>query len=492
MSNITLNLLHGIINSTHTSTLTPYYPPSNLPTPWPLLVVSVLLSLLISCFGCKAAVTTRNAQPRLRSRNYTGRDRPRSARARKESAVCETELYSLHKPENPDIIAPPPYEISGPSSETTSKATPPSWPSEPEPGNEWDASSVASNQAIPEPEIERLQDEENFVPDDGNWTATPLRKAIDVFIVSFCTFRALVAFSINVQGLIDNLTPPCSSSNVLLLLVSIQVTFSNNNLPKIFRTLLAINVLLAMAAFLIAAYAWLAVTSHPGYGQLEIAGGNCPVYANNCPSQMKGWIDVGCGNWTIPDKYNGNNDLTNAQGDPLPEGNFYDPYATPGDLNSGLNAMFIVEVIISVCGTALLPFCLGQLYGEVRDRFRGLVHSKKPRGRLVDCMLAMIMIFGLLGAFCATWMTIGAHISQETGHHHTYFIDGFGPVVPTNVTYGGSEATGGQYITSTDYWGNSTSWSDCFEVQALSSVSGFWDLWVKANSHSLYRIAAGM
>jgi hypothetical protein len=435
---------------------------------------------------------SRSAQPRLRVRNYTERDRPRSPRARKAFAVDETELHSLHKPENPDIIAPPPYETSGPSSETTSKVTPPSWPSEPEPGNEWDASSEVSNRAIPEPEIERRHDEENFVPDDGNWTATPIRNAIDIFIVSFCTFRALVAFSINVQGLIDNLTPPCSPSNVLLLLVSIQVTFSNNNLPKIFRTLLAIDVLLAMSAFLIAAYAWLAVTSHPGYGQMEIIGGNCPVYANDCPSQMKGWIDVGCGNWTIPDKFGGDDDLTNAQGDPLPEGKFYDPYATPGDINSGANAMFVVEVIISVFGTCLLPFCLGQLYGEVRDRFRGLVHSKKPRGKLADCMMGMIVIFGLLGAFCATWMTIAGHVNQETAHHHTYYIDGFGPVVPTNVTYGGSEATGGQYIISTDYWGNSTSWSDCFEVQALTSVSGFWDLWVKANSHSLYRIAAGM
>src|ERR1700738_4471399 len=58
MANITEELVHGSINFTHTSHLTPYYPPANLPTPWPLLVCSVLISLVISCFNFKAAVTS--------------------------------------------------------------------------------------------------------------------------------------------------------------------------------------------------------------------------------------------------------------------------------------------------------------------------------------------------------------------------------------------------------------------------------------------------
>ena len=51
-------LLHGYFNSTHLSGLNLYYPPGHLPTPWPWLLLSMLLSLALGVMGVRSAFSS--------------------------------------------------------------------------------------------------------------------------------------------------------------------------------------------------------------------------------------------------------------------------------------------------------------------------------------------------------------------------------------------------------------------------------------------------
>jgi len=82
-------------------------------------------------------------------------------------------------------------------------------------------------------------------------------------------------------------------------------------------------------------------------------------------------------------------------------------------------------------------------------------------------------------------------MSQALGTHHSVFIDSFGPMVSTNQTYG-EDSYGYNNTLSTQYWGNSTSWSDCFVVENPKSGNGWWSEWVEQNRGRLWRIPAGV
>ena len=70
-----------------------------------------------------------------------------------------------------------------------------------------------------------------------------------------------------------------------------------------------------------------------------------------------------------------------------------------------------------------------------------------------------------MGAFVASCMSIGAHMSQSLGSHHTTYIDSFGPVASANIT------ENLDYVVTSVTW-NTTSWSDCFVLSAPTSPNG--------------------
>ena len=82
-------------------------------------------------------------------------------------------------------------------------------------------------------------------------------------------------------------------------------------------------------------------------------------------------------------------------------------------------------------------------------------------------------------------------MSQALSPHHAVYMDSIGPAVNVNGTFG-TDSSGNQYYTSVAYWGNSTSWSDCFTLTSPTSGNGFWSEWVQQNRASVYRVAAGV
>lgn len=485
MANITESLVHGHINFTHTSHLTPYYPPANLPTPWPLLVASVLISLLISCFNVKAAFTSLS--------NVTNgfRNHPRSPFGRKKAhPATETELESLHKPRTNE--EPPPYSSVG-SYDNSDFAIPPNDDFFPDHHEESFEPAPPELRPRTQAQLKLAEEERNTRP------VSPVRKALDIIFVVFSTYRAAVAFTIQLLGLIDKHAPSCAPSNLLLILVSIQIMLSNVSLPRLTRFILSIDVLLVAIAFTAAAYAPLAnprnssyaplnasTRAYPSYGELNITGGNCVVYASNCFKQTTHWINVGCGNYTQVIDYD------NSDDDENPTTGFFTPYATSGSLNTSMNALNIVEAIIYVFGTIWLFSSAWQIY-EIRYiiKPRSPYRQKTKRGECANMLLGLVTLFGVMGAFVAALMSIGGHMSQALGSHHSVFLDSFGPEVVTNQTFG-RDSYGYNSTRSSEYWGNATSWSDCFAVEAPRSGDGWWGEWVEQNRGALFRIPAGV
>ena len=198
---------------------------------------------------------------------------------------------------------------------------------------------------------------------------------------------------------------------------------------------------------------------------------------------------VGCGNYTQLV------DVEDNDGDaPAPSGSFV-PYASSGDLNTKMNPLHIIETVIIVFGGIWLFSVLFQIY-EVRYLIspRKEVRANQFRKKRCQCgtpCMGIITMFGVMGAFVATFMSIGGHLGQAVGSHHSVYLDSFGPAVWVNGTWT-SDNYGDDIVKGAQYWGNATSWSDCFVLTAPTSADGFWSEWVQANKGSLYRIAAGV
>jgi hypothetical protein len=85
-------------------------------------------------------------------------------------------------------------------------------------------------------------------------------------------------------------------------------------------------------------------------------------------------------------------------------------------------------------------------------------------------------VYAILALF-VLWSVIGQAVPgivltalQESKPKSVFVVDSFGPVVPAPGLLPGRNYTGG----------NSTSWSDCFEIRAPSDKWGFLAYWVNS------------
>ena len=82
-------------------------------------------------------------------------------------------------------------------------------------------------------------------------------------------------------------------------------------------------------------------------------------------------------------------------------------------------------------------------------------------------------------------------MSQALTPHHSVYMDSIGPAIAVNRTTDVG-MVGNVDFTSVDYWGNTTSWRDCFTLTSPTSGNGFWREWVQWNRRSIYHVAAGV
>jgi hypothetical protein len=551
MASPTTPLLHGYLNSTHTSNLTSFYPPQNLPTPWPLVAASLVISLTLCCYSIKGAFVSwtkagqnrrRGLAPgvrkswlqtwlqtfRERHANYrAGIGRPLKGKKMLHPVVHDSELEDLHKPDeahahhslNDDSISS--YEgehhidlrhkLGIDDDDITFKGN-----AEDDDiskhkhnlddgditykGKRFDDDDGASKYTTTDPfgdsEAATLHESIREVPKSPKWQDTPLKKVIVIIICAYSTFRAITGFTIALAGLINYTTPPPAPSILLLLLLSIQIPLSNRSLPRLMTLIYTTAALLTTLAFLIVSYMPLSSLSLvPKYASLSIRGGNCPVAASDCHSQTTHWSVVGCANYTYY------TDLEDSDSDEIPEAQFYPPYATHSDVNQNTsNALLTVETVILAFGTLWLLSVLLHLW-EARHLFvhpvlSNLLRPQPPvpqtgrsRGRTGAACTGIVTLLGIVGAVVAAVMSFAAHVSQATGTpgHAVTYIDSLGPGTWANFT---EDSTG--YVVGTDYWGNATDWNDCFTVVSPTVGTG-WAEWAGQNGGwEWVRVVAGL
>ncbi|KUJ09805.1 uncharacterized protein LY89DRAFT_740874 [Mollisia scopiformis] len=449
--------IHGKIDDTHTTLMNAQYAPNNIPTPWPLVVFSLLLSFIICCIGAAAALMS--VDPQGMSAKSTSIPLSRISGKRKVTVTSTTTVTAVsYKP-----------------------------------------------RSLP-------------------------RTIIYYLTVVFCTFRAISAFIIGLKSLQDDTTPLAAPSVILLALISTQIMDCNIGHNPLTRLILELDIIALAISFGMSGYAPNHHEWWPRYSTMKITDGNCPVYAGDCMSQAPHWLSVGCGDWSTPTNY----DSGVSYGYPEV---FYLPYQNTGDLNvqTGMNTLHATEMTIIVfgsvwwcfvffhildifttledifkrkpAGTSLGGTSLGgtSLGGTLNQRsifssIKSLLAPLSPRARRQPAprkvatawqqsYYPLICVLGLFVAFVVMLMSIGAHASQMMKKQQTTYLESFGPQVGTNFTTDGNGV-----ITGSDYWGNATSWSDCFVVRAPGSRNGFWSEWVESNRRggALFRIAAGM
>lgn len=467
MVNASFPILHGLVNSTHTSDVHALYPVGNLPTPWPLVVISSLVSLVIACIGFKsAAITWSDAAETAAIRENAAKKswlvRYREAKAGRGAVMLAN------------------YERAGQMDE-----------SEQPPEYEFQEHEHEAEEAVPRPPPWRM----------FNMSTTHMVIVLVSFIYS--TARCAIALILSLKVLITKSGSHSASSSLLLLLLSVQTFITNRSIPRLMNIILVLDSLLASTAFIIASF------DRRGqyYGELNLAGGNCPAYAPNCVAQAPYWDKVGCGSTVFPSVHTDTDDYGNdcAYHNPNCGDNTYPPFGQLGDALSGYNVLFIMETVIAVFGTIWLITVLVTLYkshnlftGSWSDLFKPVgkegprTKTGSGRQRMGWKAVLLFSLFGILGAFVVTILTISAHMAQELRSRRLTYLDSFGPSVGSEFTMSGSGVNGGNVSTAVGGTVGNESWTDCFVVQTPSSGNGFWDLWFRQNIENAYRTAAAL
>ena len=509
---------HGYINASHMSNITAGWTPSTLPSPFPLVIVSSLVSFILAYIGWKTAISTW-VPPEKRTirrppdfENWTWRERWEWSKKRSRDAQSRGRLeWENAEAEHIPLRAPDETEPQKGNDSTRSNEPNTGFPF----GQDFQPGYAASNArenapaSIPPASIPPASIPPAAIPPAPTpapitrWQASCQNKILVILSVAYNTVRAIIAIAMTLDVTISRNGTQTAVSSLFLLYLSLQTFISNRKLPRLISLILVIDLFLVGLAFLIAN--WDEHTGH--YGDATVMGGNCPVYASDCKSQARQWTRVGCGAALPP--------VTSAQdsdGDSLnPNPNygdaFYPPYATASsiDFERKQNTLDIMEAVIGGCGTFwVVVTLLATLYEAVRafGSMKSISHlwwpipmedewvtnkkTGKRRRRLGWSAMSLFALFALGGAFIVTILSIAGHVSGETRTYTGTFIDSFGPAVNTNVT----RAAGSGLVNSTAYWGNATSWSDCFTVTTPSSNNGFFKEWIEHNEQVAFRLVS--
>ena len=433
MSNNSTQLIqYGTINHTHTSNLKVYYAPGNLPTPWPLVTGSVLLSLLLGFIGFRSACVSWTHH--VKRIHVVG---VQSFKARCRQNLADRASRAVQGPGAPvELIL-----LNG----------------EPVDAKDFEHPELASWKDGPDHPISyfhRVRILAAFV-----WTS----------------FRVMLAFALSVKVAMTGKGTHSNPSSLLILLISTQTFLASRAMPRIMNFILLFNTVAASVAFLLASYDHRHGTYY--YGQYSIEGGNCAQFARDCGNQYTRWTAVGCGPYPAisSTQLNYNKSM---------------PHATAEDFNDSLNVLHQAESAMSIFGCLWLLTVVGTAYGCRHLLGHRLTAWFQPVERdMQHSRLAIALLVSLFGIFFAVVIAIVSivvHYEQANRHYSATFLDSFGPKGPVNLTHSKYGTPSGQY------WGDSHHWSDCFNVSTPLSHDGFWTLWWESTTDRVIRSIGGI
>jgi hypothetical protein len=502
-SNITSHdgLNHGYISASHTSGITAGWTPGSLPSPFPLVIASSIVSLVLAGIGWKTAMSTwippeKKQQPMQRPEGFENwtfkqrwawarkhaRDAPDLARGRDQEAIQN--YVALH---SQDTIHP----AAG--------------------GNIFNLRPVDQKYAPVATELEPPPTDQLSITDRPtyepivNWQDSLKNKIVVLISIVYNTLRAVFAAVTALQVAITHNGTHAAVSSLFLLYLSIQTFMANRKIPRIITFLLVIDLLLVGIAFLVTTWDF---KSHT-YGDAVIMGGNCPqtpAYAPDCKTQLAQWSMVGCGTTVGPRHMVSTGSSHKQSPNPNVGATYYPPYTSAGDINSGVK-LRIIEAVIGALGTFWVAVTLLlTVYEAIRtfftaeslfhllwpipydDKFTTSRKTGKTRMRMGWAAMSFFAFFALGGAIIVSILSIAGHSVGETHLYSATYIDSFGPAVTLNFTHS-SGSTGSSTSTLTSpIGGNATSWTDCFTVTLPRSPTGFFSEWLEHSTFAAIRL----
>jgi hypothetical protein len=491
MANFTspMGLTHGFLDPAHTSNITLGWTPATLPTPFPVVIVSALVSLIIAFVGWKTAVTTwsppdrRPALPpppdfdswreRMQWNMTVGRQMRADARAAGRTPPRGGD-DDVPFQGGDDVPLQPPKQQAG------------------APDGRIDDVNPADRAPLREP---REGGAGLFVAlaTPSRWDASTRNKISVLVSLMYNTLRTIVAAVTTLDIVITHRGTHAAVSSLFLLYLSMQTFISNRQLPRAIVLVILLDLFLAGLSFLLAMWDLGAST----YGDATLIGGNCPIFAPDCDMQAPHWSQVGCGATVRGQEtqLSSTRDTMN----PYHGRSVYPPYSGGNVNDQWGNRLRGIEVAVGVIGSIwTVVTLLGTLYEAwrvfasletwahllwpvpFRDEYKIDKKTGKQRKRLGWTATSMFALFSLGGGFVVVILSIAGHVSGETKPYGGAFIDGFGPPILTNITRGPS----GVYTTS---GGNATSWTDCFNITTFVSSNGFFDIWLSHNEQMALR-----
>jgi hypothetical protein len=435
-------VLLGSLDANHTSTINAFY--LGLPTPWPFLLASVLLSIVLGFLGLHSS--SRSWHPTHgRGRHWLG-----LRWFNKDNDSQNRSLVDSSREPGSNVYT----SVSVSDAHDTVQMQPA------------EKNSAAANELLAEYAREGIEfnRSDDYKPDGGTGMFCMIRTIIGAFWTSIRSFAVLGACIRVAQG--NNKKGYPAPTNIIILMMSVQTYLGGRGMPRFINLLLALDVVVCYIAFLIAMFG--PFNAEHYYGKIGVTGGSCPYFDKNyCEPDF--WPTVGC---TTNSTWN-----ATVMGYPHGSARTHDPdpnRATGAHANVLVSVERIVGTISAVYGAVTLFSIVPMFFivSKASDLLRPLDTIKMARTGKWIHMMGKIA-FGIMVVLAL--ITVPAHIAVELNPPSFKYIDTFGPpiniTVFTNFSYPGSVAFQQSHKPPyTDFeapflGGNSTSWSDCFTVQ---------------------------
>lgn len=467
---VTLNgsqgILHGYLDPSHISDLSAYW--VNRPTPWPFVLASVSLSLILGFLGVQASYKSWESKP--------------------NALNCSDASIALSSPTPPPInptayqpLHPAPLQSRYRRFSSASSTT---------------YAHIIENDAMDtyfadrQPSQTSMQTFNSYTMHGGLGRFALITTAIGI---SWSTMRTGALLAILVKITLGERHTYPGTISVVIMFASVQTYLGSRAMPRILYLLIITDMLAIYSCVVLAILSFLR-DRHTSYQEFGVSGGSCPcmlgfktghdmkscrAFAENLPST------IGCDAtflWT-------NNTAPGATGEEMtyPKSCLLSD-AGDKDLDPNLMTyMVLAEVVVGGVGLlyGLIVLCFASrwipralahpsrlfdalaLNAEYTTGSNSSTDSHKMPGRAIGMT---VLAFVALLMFAA--VTIVVHVLDETSPIRLFYMDSVGPLVDRATAVGGG------------------SWSDCFEVDTPFSTDGnFGDWWARRQSRVLRALA---
>ncbi|KIX05032.1 uncharacterized protein Z518_05904 [Rhinocladiella mackenziei CBS 650.93] len=444
-------ILHGYLDANHTSDLSAYW--INRPTPWPFVLASAGLSIILGFLGVQASHKSWESKPKLLNRDSSNALSP---------PIHQTAYIPLRRP-NSDV-----------HHRRWSSAS----------GNTY--YNIIENDAMETYFADRRPSSIAIARTmhGGLGRFAPIATTIGI---SWSTVRAGAVLTILIKITMGEKHTYPGIVSIVIMFASVHTYLGSRAMPRILYLLIITDLAAIYGSIVLAILAFLQ-DKRTSYQQFGVAGGHCPCMlgfktghdmksCKELPSPLGG---VGCDSmylWssnTIPGT---NQTMTYPKSCLLSVD--HDTDLDPNLMTHMVLAEIIVGGLGLLYGLIVLCFAVRRIPrviarpGQLLDAFslnEGFTQSSSRRKMPGRAIGVTVLAFAALLMFAA--VTIVMHVLDETKPIRLFYMDSAGPRVE------GGNVSG------------STSWSDCFVVDTPYSTDGEFQQWWQVRQSRVLRALA--